>query len=445
MINKHINEREAAVELIAAIQEGNKNINEFLDRAMRKYAYLSKAERAFISRLVKGTFENLICIDYIIGLYSSVKPCKLRPYIRNILRISVYQLMCMDKVPAGAVCNEAVKLAKSRGFFGLRGYVNAVLRKIALNIGEIEFPDKATAYSMPEWIIKLLYSRYGEETAASILKAFLSENPTGIRVNTSKASSDEILNKLATLGIRAKQSELFNEYIYISGFDSLSRLEILSDGSAYIQDIGSFLITRLAGIKKGAVVVDLCAAPGGKTLHAADLLKGSGKVMAFDVSEYKVQKLEENIKKSGFKNISCGINNAAVYNSRLENTADLLIADLPCSGLGVIGRKPDIKYNITEEKCRQLVKLQRAILENAALYIKPGGRLVYSTCTLNKNENEDNIDYFIKKHSEFKLVDLNFDEITKILETDTPRKGCLQLIPKINSNDGFFIAVLQKL
>ena len=453
MADKHINEREIAVEIMNIAGSGNKNINELLDMAMKKYAYISKAERAFISRLVKGTYENLICIDYIIGLYSNVKSLKIRPYIKNILRISIYQIMYMDKIHAAAVCDEAVKLTKKHGFYGLKGYVNAVLRKTASNISAIEFPDDRIKYSMPEWIMDLLEKRFNHTDTLAICEAFLAKSPLSLRINISNTCTGEVVEKLKDSGIEVLYSDFFDELIYISGFDNLAGLGVLSGKEAYIQDLGSFIVTKMAGIKQGDTVVDLCAAPGGKTIHAADILNGSGKVLAFDLSENKLRRLEENAERSGFKNIYCSINDASCFNQELEKIADVVIADLPCSGLGVIGRKPDIKYNMTPEKCENLAGLQRSILDKAALYVKDGGRLIYSTCTLNSAENEENVEYFLKNNHDFKMVDLekcadigfDFNEFKKRFNSDTSKKGCVQLIPTKYSHDGFFIAVFENI
>lgn len=438
--------REIALDLLLAAERGEAHSHELLDMALKKYAYLSKADRAFLSVLVHGSAERRMSIDYVIDLYSSVKHQKLKPLIRALLRLSVYQILYMDRVPDSAVCNEAVKLAGKRGFSGLKGFVNGLLRNIARNKAGIVYPTPALEYSVPEWIYTLFAENYSEAESRRILEMSLQRNDLSIRVNTSRTSLERIKNILEEKGILVRPSNLFPELLYISGFDSLDALEPVRSGLAYIQEAGSVLALKLAGIEEGDTVIDVCASPGGKSIHAADLLEGSGRVLAFDLSERKIERLRSNIERSGFTNIRAEEADARICREELRQSADLLIADLPCSGLGVIGRKPDIKYHMSPGLCAQLSRLQREILNNVCRYVKKGGRLLFSTCTLNPEENEENVRIFLKEHMDFKAVDF-FAALPASLQRESAREGCIQILPGDDAgfcSGGFFISLFER-
>ncbi len=425
--------REIVLETLLLITRDGEYSHIALKNVLDKYQYLEKKERAFISRVVNGTLERMIELDYIIDQFSSVKVKKMKPVIRTILRSSVYQMRYMDSVPDAAVCNEAVKLAGKKGFASLKGFVNGVLRNISRNTDKISFPDRSdicayisVKYSLPEWIVKQWLSEYDEETVLLMGEEFLKEKPVSIRCNTEKITPESLKEMLIREGVAVTDIPRFPYAFYIAGYDYLGRLESFRKGYFYVQDLSSMLVAEWAGITGGEYVIDVCAAPGGKALHLAELLKGTGHVEARDLTERKAGLIEENIEKSGLLNIEAAVQDALEADEASFGKADIVIADLPCSGLGVLGKKPDLKYRMTGEQQKELVSLQRRILSVVNQYVKPGGRLIYSTCTIHRAENEENVSWFAKEYPEFKLV----------------RER--QLLPGKEKCDGFYLALFQK-
>jgi 16S rRNA (cytosine967-C5)-methyltransferase len=414
-----------------------------LRNVLNKYQYLDKKERAFITRVTEGTLEHMIEIDYIINQFSTTKVNKMKPVIRCILRSAVYQLKYMDSIPDSAVCNEAVKLAEKKGFRTLKGFVNGVLRNIARNLDSITYPNLSVKYSMPEWILDQWLSEYDEATVEAMLQDFLKEKPTTIRCNLNQMSKEELTASLEKEGVHVENHPYLPYALWISGYDYLADLTSFMEGGFYVQDISSMLVSHIAGPKEGDRVIDVCAAPGGKALHMAELLKGTGHVEARDLTDYKVNMIEENIMRSGVTNMTAVRWDATVLDEEAVETADIVIADLPCSGLGVLGKKTDLKYKTSEETQKSLVTLQREILSKVHQYVKPEGTLVYSTCTIHKDENMGNVKWFLKNFPEFELVSIK-DRLCEELQKDVEMEGCLQFLPGKHESDGFFIAKFRK-
>ncbi|MBO5259585.1 MAG: 16S rRNA (cytosine(967)-C(5))-methyltransferase RsmB [Agathobacter sp.] len=423
--------RELALEILIEVNEHGQYSHLMLRDVLDKYQYLEKTERAFLTRLVEGTLERQIEMDYILDSFSKVKVRKMKPLIRNLLRMSVYQLKYMDKVPDSAVCNEAVKLAGKRGFRQLSGFVNGVLRNIARQKDHISYPKEKTEnysvrYSIPKWMVEMWMEDYGEEKTKVILEGFFKEKSLWIRTNLTAVSPDELYRELVAEGITVERSKTLDYAFAISGFDHLSGLLSFQKGLFYVQDISSMMVAETAAPKEGDYVIDVCAAPGGKSTHIAEKLKGTGMVEARDLTEYKVSLIEENIERHRLKNMKAVCMDATVVDEASVGKADILVCDLPCSGLGVMGKKTDIRYKMTPEKQKDLVELQREILSAVEGYLKDGGTLVYSTCTIHKQENEENVKWFLEKYPQYSLVSME------------------QMLPGETSADGFFIARLLK-
>ena len=447
-MQKTVSERQIVLEVLTLIIKEGKFCHVVLGNVLDKYQYLEKRERAFITRVTEGTLEHMTEIDYIINQFSKVKVNKMKPVIRNILRMSVYQLKYMDTVPDSAVCNEAVKLAVKKGFHTLKGFVNGVLRNIARNLDDIKWPeDKIEAleirYSMPSWIVKLWIEKYGIEKTELILKDFQTEKLVTIRCIRSKVSPDELVKELETEGVKVVPHPYVDGGFCISGYDYLGSLDSFNEGHFAVQDVSSMLVGVLADPKEGDNVIDVCAAPGGKSLHMADLLNGTGHVDARDLTEYKVDLINDNIERLGLSNISADVKDASVKYKEDINTADIVIADLPCSGLGVLGKKADLKYKTQESDPKELSEIQRSILNAVCDYVKEGGVLMYSTCTIHPYENEDNVRLFLKEHPEFEIENLK-DKVCDELKTGVSKEGWLQTLPGIHKCDGFFICRLLK-
>ena len=426
-----VNDRELILEILLMITRDGEYSHIALKQVLDQYQYLDKKERAFITRVVNGTMERMIEIDYIIDQFSKVKVNKMKPVIRTIMRSAVYQLKYMDSIPDSAVCNEAVKLAEKRGFRPLKGFVNGVLRNISRNLSEVSYPEDerkraAVQYSVPEWMLKQWREDYGDKTAIQMAECFLEESPLSVRCNFNKISKEDLLKLLEKEGVHIEEVPGIEQALYLSGYDHLSGLESFQKGYYQVQDVSSMQVAFWADPQQGDYIIDVCAAPGGKAIHAAELLRETGRVEARDLTDYKVGLIRENIKKSGLTNIEAVRWDATVLEASSVGKADIVIADLPCSGLGVLGRKPDLKYKMTKQTQKELEQLQRKILGVVQSYVKPGGKLVYSTCTVNRAENKENARWFMKACPDFTLVKEE------------------QRIPGTDTGDGFYIALFQR-
>lgn len=440
-----VNIRQLSLEILMKVVEEKEYSSVVIPQVLNVYQYLEKQERAFLTRLCEGTIERMLELDYVINEFSKVKVKKMKPVIRNILRMGVYQLMYMKQVPASAACNEAVKLAKKKGFQNLKGFVNGVLRNISRNLDNISYPDKekqpflylSVTYSMPEWIVKLWVAQYGMEQTERMLQAGFADRPTTIRCNLQKNSVKQLREELEQAGVTVESGAYVDSALRISGYDYLQKLKAFQEGKFTVQDESSMLVGLVADIKPDQTVVDVCAAPGGKSLHAADLLNGTGMVSSRDVSERKVEKIEENCRRLGYTNMDMKVWDAREWDKEYIEKADVVIADLPCSGLGVMGKKNDIKYKTSPDSIKELAALQREILKTVVSYVKPGGTLIYSTCTVNEEENEQNMRWI---ESELGLrLDSMDPYLPASLKSSTTKDGYLQLLPGVHKTDGFFL------
>lgn len=425
-----VNVRELVLDILMEVNEKEQYSHLVIRDVLNKYQYLEKQERAFLTRLAEGTIEHMLEMDFIINSFSKVKVKKMKPLIRNLLRMSVYQIKYMDSIPDAAVCNEAVKLAKKRGFGQLRGFVNGVLRNIARELSHLQYPDEKLEpvrflevnYSVPAWMVEKWIEDYGFEKTKAICESFFAERPITIRTNLLRIQPEDLKMRLEEEGVMVKEVPSLSYAFEISGFDYLQSLESFEEGLFYVQDISSMMVAEIAAPKEGSYIIDVCAAPGGKSSHLAEKMLGTGTVEARDLTEYKVSLIEENIERHGLENMNAVQMDATVLDEASVGKADVLICDLPCSGLGVMGKKTDIRYKMTAEKQQDLVQLQRDILSTVHAYVKPGGTLVYSTCTIHKGENEENVEWFLKEYPEFSLVSKE------------------QMFPGEIYHDGFFVA-----
>jgi 16S rRNA (cytosine967-C5)-methyltransferase len=423
------------------LEEGS-FLNEVMDGTLLKYEYLEESDRHFLMRLVKGTVEKLPEIDFYLNKISKTPVRKMKKEVRTILRMGVYQIHFMDSVKDHAAVNESVKLAGKHGYPGFKGFINGVLRNYIRQQDSLVPDTEESKYSMPEWIIDLLKEDLGEEEAYSTLEAYNRQNGLTVRFNLKKGSEDEIKYRLEQEGLELDKLEFpWPEEIIgslkiaedsmppvyrISGIDSLSSLKSFQNGDFYIQDLSSMLPVYWAGIRPGMNVLDTCAAPGGKTLIAAGLTGESGRVFSRDKDEKKAGFIRENVEKAGLSNVEVMVQDATIHRDIDSDKYDVAICDVPCSGLGVIGRKSDLRYRVKEEDLDLLQKLQRDIVDATACDIRHGGILVYSTCTINRGENQDNRDYILEKHPEYKLI---YDR---------------QILPYEYESDGFYISIFRR-
>ena len=472
-MTKTVNERELVLGILMEVTENGQYSHIVLRDVLSKYQYLTKQERAFITRVTEGTLEHLIEIDYILDQFSKVKVKKMKPVIRGVLRSAVYQMKYMDSVPDRAVCSEAVKLAARKGFAGLKGYVNGVLRSVARGLADVKYPEEgvralSVRYSCPEWIIELWQKYYDQDVVERMLADFQQEKPVTVRCCLNRVTPEELKSRLLREGVAAEPHPYLPYAFLISGYDHLEGLESFREGLFMVQDVSSMLVGELADPQAGDHVIDVCATPGGKALHTAEKLSvaeknaagqisedeepaaepgmraaGRGHVEARDLTEYKTGLIRENMERSGLDNISAACRDASVPDEKAAGTADIVIADLPCSGLGVLGKKTDLKYKASPEGIESLVGLQRKILSCVKDFVKPCGVLLYSTCTVNPAENIENVHWFLKEYPEFHLDDIR-EKLCPELRDSVEEKGCIQLLPGIHKSDGFFIARLKR-
>lgn len=429
-----VSTREIILDILLAVTRDGEYSHLALSGTLNKYQYLEKQERAFITKVTEGTLEQMIKIDYIINSFSNIRVSKMKPVIRCILRSAVYQICFLDGVPDSAACNEAVNLAGKRGFRNLKGFVNGVLRNIARKKEQIVYPDErkqpqeavSVQYSLPLWLVEQWETEYGMDKTKAMAKALLEEKPTAVRINLNQITKEELIKQLKSEGVDVTESKELPYALFLSGYDYLNKLSGFQEGCFYVQDISSMKVAETAEPKEGDVVLDVCGAPGGKSIHIAQMLRGTGQVITRDLTPSKVAKIEENIARCRVENMRAECADARVPDESLREKADIVIADLPCSGLGVIGRKKDIKYKMTPEKEQELVALQREILSVVPAYVKSGGTLVYSTCTIHKAENEENVQWLLENYRELHLESMQ------------------QIFPDETGNDGFFIAKLRK-
>lgn len=466
-----MNERAIVLQILSAVLEEGAYSHLLLQAVLDKYAYLDRRQRAFISRLSEGVIERRISLDYILDHYSRTPVQKMKPMIRNSLRMGLYQILYMDAVPDSAACNESVKLIAKR-YRPLKGFVNGLLRNIVRHRQEaldlLESAPPGIRYSMPSWLFAQWSERFGRERCEDICKSFLAPKRTCIRVNVARISVGDLIERLEDEGVTVERARELNYALYISGYDSLQSLLAYQEGLFYIQDISSMLVAERAPVRRGSRVLDVCAAPGGKSLHIAEMLarmdrsaellnpqmntlssaadedracgqkmgnsksrgrgvSGSrGMVLARDLTEGKVARIRENIARSRMDNIFAQVFDARTDDDASHEAYDIVLADLPCSGLGVIGKKPEIRYRLRPEDLTSLAGMQRQILAVVKNYVKAQGSLVYSTCTISRQENEENVEHFLAENADFHLISQE------------------QILPEPSGRDGFFIAVFSR-
>lgn len=435
--------RQAAFEALLKIQREGAYSNLVVDAALKENDHFDERDKAFFSNLVYGTLDRLILIDYNLSLYLNQPVRKLKPELHTILRLGTYQLLFLDKVPSRAAVNESVNLAKVNKSAFAASLVNAVLRRVADNGLQLPEGDEngpaylAIKYSCPEWLISLWIDAYGFENAVAIAEKALEPAPVVVKVNTTKTTVDDLIWKLAEDGVVAVKSEKYSDSLVLENTGAVEELNAYKEGLFHAQDFASQLCCRAVDAQIGETVFDLCSAPGGKAFTIAEAMQNTGCVRAFDVYQSRVDLIRNGAKRLGLINVYTYLSDASIFNENY-GMADRVLCDVPCSGLGIIRRKPEIRFKKTAD-IDNLPELQYRILCNATRYLKDGGRLVYSTCTLNPKENEEVCDRFLAEHPEYEAVEI-LPEIRRYSDKDK----YLTLMPHIHSTDGFFVAAFCK-
>ena len=409
--------------------------NKALDNALKKLEY-SRQDSVFVSALVYGVLERKITLDYQISRFLTKSIKRLKPDVLTILRMGVYQLWYMDKVPVSASVNEAVKLAKGNRCEYSAGLINAVLRKVAKT--EVVYPDKtdyleylSVRYSVEKWIAKLFVDSYGVENAIAVLEDSFGRAPIYIRVNTLKVNKLELKELLTWQGIDVEETEIADNALLIKNFDSIYKNELYQKGYFHVQDLASQLCCMALSAQKGETVIDMCSAPGGKSFTSAEFMENEGEIRSYDLYDHKIEVIKSGAERLGIDIINAKVRDSSVLD-KSEKEADRVLCDAPCSGLGTIRRKPEIRYKGIEE-ISSLPDIQLKILKNAAEYVKINGILIYSTCTLNRYENEGVVERFLSDNPDFEVVPC-LDHL------DCYRyKDMVTLMSHKNSTDGFFV------
>ena len=398
--------RQLAYDVLYEVLEEGSFIHQVLGAMLAKYQYLSKQERSFLTRLCVGCTEYALMLDAVLDAYSRTPVKKMKPQIRTILRMGAYQILFMEGVPDSAACNEAVKLAGKKGFQGLKGFVNGVLRTVAREKERLPLPERAedpvrylaVRESFPEWLVRYWCEWLGEEKTEEILKSSHGAPALHVVVNTAKTDAKKLAEDLAACGCTYVPDEDLPDAGCILGVDHLAGLAPFVRGDFFVQDHSCTRAVYASGITPGDTVVDLCAAPGGKSALAALLTGPRGLVSARDLTEEKCSRIRENMERLGLGQVSVKAWDARVPDPQMPDGHKVILADLPCSGLGVIRRKHDIKYHASPEGIRSLQSLQREILKTAAAYCAPGDVILYSTCTVTREENEENAAWFVREY-----------------------------------------------
>ncbi len=444
--------RQLVLESLMDINEEGTYSNEALRKMYQAYPDLPRADRNLYTALVEGTLEHLLTLDHVLGQVSRTPVFKMDPLVRNLVRLGAYQILYIRMMPDYAVCNESVELAKKNGFTSASGFVNGVLRNLVRKKKnkELTFPNPArdpegylsVAYSMPKWIVSQWLASYGFSDTRDLLKSLTREKPLCAWANTTRFSTEEVEKELENDGVTVEKHPYIKDAFLMRHVSNLEHLSAFQKGMIYLQDTSSILAASLGGVKQGDRVLDVCGAPGGKSLYLANQLEGTGEVVCRDLSQNKVSKIQENIRRMGFKNIKAQKVDACELRPEDIETADLVVADLPCSGLGVCGRKSDIRYRLKPGDFESLSTLQRRILEAVSQYVKPGGKLLLSTCTFSKKENEENRQWVLDN---LPFTPVPIEGVPAPMQKDTQSQGYLQMFPQdAIYHDGFFLALFQR-
>ena len=438
------NARLTAIEIIEDVFYRGAYSNLALKKKLNS-STLSVRDRALVTEIVYGTLRYKYTIDRILDKFLKNDIEKQNSFIKNVLRTSLYQIIYLDKIPEFAVVNEAVELSKKR-YSRLSKLVNGVLRNFLRKRKSIELEEREDVeklcfkYSFAPWMVNLFKSQYGIETAEAILKGLDCIPKVTVRVNRLKTNFTSCWNELVQNGYNLRKPELCSDAIVIDRGSDIEKNILFSKGMISVQDESAMLPVMAMDLEKNMTVIDVCSAPGGKTCYMAEVMENTGKVFAFDIYENKIKIIAKNAERLGIKNIEAGIFDACNCNLNMKERADRVLADVPCSGIGIIRKKPEIKWNKSMKQLENLIGVQRKIMQNSAEYVKPSGVFVYSTCTLNKNENEKNVEWFLKNNSEFTLEKLDFGRKDNIIYH---RNGCVTVLPDENM-DGFFVAKMIK-
>ena len=436
--------RELAMQVLQRVHTEGAYANVALAQTLRDMQ-LPERDRRFLTELVYGVTKAGETLDYMIGCYvADIR--KAQSAIRELLRMGFYQIFCMDRVPPSAACNTAVELAKKHGRRGADSFVNGVLRAALREPERAELPNGRDARALalrtwhPKWLVERWMRAYGYERTEELCRCNNTSAPLSVRVNTLRTNRPALMEQFMAAGAEVRASALAPEGILLRAHGALDELAPLRMGLAQVQDESSMLVAHVLGADPGMTVIDACAAPGGKTTHIAQRMENRGRILAFDIYEEKIRRIEQNARRLGISIIETQLRDAREIGAAYEAMADRVLVDAPCSGLGVLRRKPDARWKKSASDRKTLPPIQRAILRSAAQAVKHGGILVYSTCTMEECENAAVVRAFLETHADFVL-----EETGAFLPEQKTAERMVQIMPEPDGPDGFFIARMRRL
>ena len=425
--------------------ERNKNYSNISINKNFKDIDISDQEKGLATELIYGVIENKYYLNYIIDKLSKIKSKKMSTYVKISLWLGIYQILFLDSIKDHAAVNESVALIKKYDK-NSSGFVNAILRNVIRNKENIMEIDKkdiveylSIKYSYNQWLIRKWIEEFGQEFTEDLLEANSEKPNLYIRANTLKINRDELINKLREQGIDCSKVNGIDEAIMVKNLKNIENNKLFKEGYFTVQDISSMLVGKVANPKEEKLVLDVCSAPGGKTTHLGTIMKNTGQVISRDIFDHKLKLINNTVKRLGLKNIKVENFDALNIDENSIDKFDYVICDVPCSGMGIIKRKPEIKFK-KEEEIKDLPIIQKKILNNASKYVKLGGNLIYSTCTIHDEENINIVKEFLNINDNFELVPI--DEVN--VDLDNQDKGYIKIYPNIHGMDGFFIAKLKR-
>mgnify|MGYP000897546936 CR=1 FL=1 len=440
--------REEALKILIKVFEDKSYSNILIKNLGQKYTSL---DRSFITELVYGTIKYKLRIDYIISKQSNINMNKISPSILNILRMGIYQIDYLDRVPNSAAVDESVKLAKKYDNIGASKFVNGLLRnycrrKDAISFSELKSDKTAylsVVYSYPKWMVKAIIDDYGYEFTEDFLKYSNLAADTTIRVNRLKIDKETLKDKLTQNNIEVYNGRYMENSLVIKNIPGILNIDEYKEGYFTVQDESSMLAAYILNPKPGDFVMDVCASPGTKSTYMAEIMGNRGTIISGDIHKGKLKLVDNNSKRLGIDIISTIWNDAERLNNEFVGKADKLLVDAPCSGLGIMRKKPEIRWNRTIDEIKEIQNIQKSILSSSSKYLKVGGSLVYSTCTILKDENINMIYKFLDENKNFELE--GFENILpKGLKKEDAKKGYIELFPNTDFIDGFFIAKMKR-
>lgn len=444
--------REIALKVLYEVDKNqaycNIALDEALKQARKRKEGITPKDVGFISEIVYGTISWRLTIDEVIKKHSSIRIKKISPWILNILRMSIYQILFLDKVPKSAAVNEGVNLAKRYGHKASSNFVNAILRKVEKEdyeeLFKIQNPIEriAKTTSMPEWIVEELLKQNTIEKVEEICCASNKKPKMHIRVNALKTNPQVLMKQLEKEKIKVEEGNMRN-FLLLENAKNIEERTLFKEGEFTIQDEGAGLIAKILNPKPNEKVLDACSSPGGKTTYLAELMNNQGQIIAWDLHEHRVDLVTKAAQRLGIEIIETKVKDATIYEEEYFEAFDKILLDVPCLGIGVLKRKPDIKWKRKKEDIEEITKLQKAILNNCSHYLKKGGELVYSTCSILKEENEDIIEQFLKDNENYEIEKI--DEVEEKFFEEFVEKSRYWKVYQNEETDGFFICKLRKI